>query len=607
MVVPPRNGQGAFVSFLGLVGLSMAILLLAGCDFSRESKPSILIIGVEGLGFEDLECESDGADDYSTSPLASICEEGVRFSHAYAPSPMTQATMASLLTGLYPFDHGVHHNGRDFLSARLSTAAEVALAKGYRTLFASGGPPVWRKSGFAQGFEVFDDVVEISPSVYYRPVEEVTRVFKRWFEQENSNRPFVSYLYLADLQFPQVGTRTIEGDLREKTRDAQVEEVSEGLGQLFAWMKSKKIWASTHVVLVGVNANGTEASSEPSSLSLRSDSVQVSLLIKPIRNDRDKATRWGVDRNVSLVDVGQTVLDWLGAPVARSSLASLQPVSLTSVLQQPDPNWPEDRLIASETAWPDWLEGAGVRWAFRQAQFLYVHDRKPLIFNTLTDRLEALPLRGSDPLWLLVSGNIQMLLREAHLPAFTGMQPHWLERLKLARQLWATDPTEATPVSSGWAAWRLRASLERRDWREVKKLALELGDSIGAYVASRQLGENVPLPRSMCVRLLLATKGDKKVQQAECDDERLLVLYSWQTAKTEEEKISAQDRFGRLFQQLWLDQDISRWNYLNDLRWNVDRQTPDAPSAVEYLLTLKEFEPINKRVLALLSAKDARL
>jgi len=113
------------------------LAFLSGCELTRDNQPSVLVIAVEGLSFETVGCDAEEFEG-----LKDFCEESVRFSHAYTPSDMSQASMASLLTGLYPFDHGVRHNGDNFLSARFRTLAEGALARHYRTLFVSGGPPI---------------------------------------------------------------------------------------------------------------------------------------------------------------------------------------------------------------------------------------------------------------------------------------------------------------------------------------------------------------------------------------------------------------------------------------------------------------------------------
>lgn len=586
-----------------LVLISLFVLV-AGCDIARDREPSILVIAVEGLSFETLSCDVD-----ELGGLKSFCEESVRFSHAYTPSSMSQAAMASLLTGLYPFDHLVRNNGNDFLSAKFRTLAEGALSRNYHTLFVSGGPPIWRKSGLAQGFEVFDDTMDLSPGIYYRPSDEVMRLFQHWSGEVQDGRPQFSVLFLADLQFPEVATRTNEGEVRELSPDAQKEEIVESIGTLVAWLKSKKRWNSMHVVLVGLNTlSDHNLKGEATPLSMRSAATQVTLFIKPARKERDNVIQWAVDRNVSLVDVGHTMFGWLGLEPPNASLPELQPQSLANALTEAEPNWDENRLVLSETAWPDWLEGAGVRWAIRQNQFLYIHDKKPLIFNTLTDRLESLPLKLNDPLWTAMNADVVNLLHRSKATPFGGMSANWPSMIARAKELFK-DGTVNEPSTEDrtWNRWYLRTALNQRKWKDVKKYAQQLGDPIGAYIASKQLNEPSPMPKNTCLKLMLATKGDKKSLQSECEDERVLALYSWQTSRNEEERTQAQERFLKLQGHAFMDQEIGRLNYLNDLRWDVDRQIPDMPATVDYLLTMKEFEPFNKKLAGFLGAKNGRL
>lgn len=582
--------------------------LLSACDLPREGKPSVLVIAVEGLGFEKINCDSDDSVARAEpSAFETLCQESIRFSHAYAPSTMSQATLASLLTGLYPFDHGVRNNGPDFLSARFRTSAEAALSRGYRTIFISGGAPTWRKSGLSQGFEIFEDNVEVTPGAFYRPAAEVFRILTNWLDSEAAGRPVMGFAYLADLQFPQVATVNREGELREKSPNGQLEEINESLGDLFRWLRQHRRWNSTNIILVGLNSIEHRENEDLPPLSIKSASVQVTLMIKPARKEADNVIQWGIDRNISLVDVGYTLFQILGQDPPMTSIASLKPESLLTALSQPEPVWEEDRLILSETAWPDWLEGAGVRWAIRQNQFLYVHDKTPQIFNTLTDRLENYTLKVNDPLWTSVNGGVLALLNSAQTPTFNGMRNHWLEQIQVARTLWLSglEPPRVKGTEP-WAKWILRRALIMRDWRELKRLSQEMGEPLGAFVASRQSGETLPVPRDPCIRLFLSTKGDKKTFASDCQDEKLLALYAWQSSKTDEDRLIAQERFIRLYNQAGLDQEIGRLNFLNDLRWDVDRSLPGAPSALDYLLTLKEFEPYAKKLTSSMAGKDFR-
>lgn len=591
------------------LGVALLVTLsVQACEFSRDGKPSVLILAVEGLGFNSLNCDAEELGESSLEGLRTFCDESVRFSHAYTPSTLSQSALASVLTGLYPFDHGVRTNGSEFLSARFRSLAEVASARRYHTFFVSGGAPILRKSGLAQGFEVFDDNVEPSLGQPYRPALEVSRLALSWLEQQRDGRPFFAALYFADLQFPQLATVSDDGDAREKSHMGQVAEVMESLNILVRHLKAQKLWHRTHVILMGLNSLERPITQiEPAALSLKSSSTQVALFIKPVSKARDTGLQWAIDRNVSLIDVSHTIFGWLGENPPPTSLSVLQPKTLVSALVQPEPNWNDERLILSESAWGDWLEGAGLRWALRQKQFLYIHDRRPLIFNTLTDKLENMPLKPGDPQWSLLSKDVAALLGQAQVQPFRGLSLFWSEQLRIARELWVEGRERPIKGNPPWTRWYLRQALNQRNWKEVRRLATEIGDPTGIYVASKHLGEFYPLPRNPCLRLILQAKGDKKAYQSECQDERLLALHAWRVAAADEDRGPVQERFTRLFGLNLLDQEIGRLNFLGGLRWDVDREWPTAPAAVDYILTLKEFDSFARRLPGLREGEDTRL
>jgi len=609
-IIANLNGHGQGKRRLGRIfALCVLILCLPSCEFPRENRPSILLIAVDGLSFNSLNCDAEELGESSLEGLRVFCGEAVRFSHAFTTSTMSQAALSSVLTGLYPFDHGVRTNGNDFLSARFRTLAEIASHQRFHTLFISGGAPVWRKSGLAQGYEVFDDTIDLNPKAPYRPAGEVVKLALNWLEQTRDGRPFFATLFFADLQFPLVPTVSDTNDVRAKGGTSQVSEVMESINGLVKYLKKQKLWNKTNIALFGLNSLDRPANAaDPAPLSLKSSSTQIALFIKPARKEADNEISWAIDRNVSLTDVGFTVFSWLGGenPPA-SSLPELQPRTLASVLDQPEPNWGEERLILSESAWADWLKGAGVRWALRQKHFLYIHDQKPLIYNTLTDKLENMPLKAADPLWSSLSTDVTALIRRAQVPPFRGMTGFWQEQLAVARELWREGDAHRRPrAADPWMKWYLRRALIEKNWRDVKRISQDMGEPVGAYVAAKHLHESLPLPRNPCVRLILAAKNNRSYQP-ECADEKILALHAWRSALSEEDRAAAQERFTRLYNHDILDQEIGRQNYLGELRWDVDREMPPAPMVVDYLLTLKEFEAFSRKLPGLRDAEDARL
>ena len=95
-----------------------------------------------------------------TEGLDRLAAEGVRFERAYSPAPITLPAHASLLTGLYPFAHGVRNNGNFYLGEKVETLATRPARAGYRTAAFLSSFVLDRRYGLARGFETYDDRME---------------------------------------------------------------------------------------------------------------------------------------------------------------------------------------------------------------------------------------------------------------------------------------------------------------------------------------------------------------------------------------------------------------------------------------------------------------
>jgi arylsulfatase len=93
-----------------------------------------------------------------TSPaLDALAAEGYRFERAYSTAPWTMASVASLLTGLYPSSHGVTRVSR--LPGEALTLAEILQSRGYATAGVVSHVVLGRHYDFDQGFEQYEDRV----------------------------------------------------------------------------------------------------------------------------------------------------------------------------------------------------------------------------------------------------------------------------------------------------------------------------------------------------------------------------------------------------------------------------------------------------------------
>jgi hypothetical protein len=405
--------------------LVFACVLVSGCSWKATPSQSYLVIVVDRLGNDFNGCRSE-SDDAAGSGLAELCKESVRFTHAFTTSTLSAAAAGSILTGQYPYGNGLRHNGRGelgTLSASVETVAERALQKGYRTLFVAGGAPLLRRTGLHQGFEIFDDSLQPNARRMHRPAREVADIFMKWIEgrlrTDDRSRnnlvkdPFFAVLHLADLQAPWSPSPDDSGRVRESTVRGQLQEIDETLLRLWTYLRREKLWDKTNIVLVGLQGDSADVrASEIPALDLHSDMTHVTLLIKegmrspaitsPPGQPEYKWSpqSWSFDVNVSLADVGATLMTWID-PKFTDVHGGDHGSSLAAALKGPGDSveqWRSlDRLIVSESAWARWQldQQLPIRVAIRRGPHLYIHDKPAStssIYHTLTDAFEVSPL-----------------------------------------------------------------------------------------------------------------------------------------------------------------------------------------------------------------------
>jgi arylsulfatase A-like enzyme len=84
-------------------------LVFAACDRIENTKPNIVFIFIDDLGWTDLSYM--GSEFYETPNIDRLAEHGMIFTNAYSNAANCAPTRASLLTGQYTVRHGVYTVG----------------------------------------------------------------------------------------------------------------------------------------------------------------------------------------------------------------------------------------------------------------------------------------------------------------------------------------------------------------------------------------------------------------------------------------------------------------------------------------------------------------
>lgn len=386
------------------LALIITFVLLASCQWSTNQRPSVLVIAIDEFGTSELNCANE-SDVASRSGFQIFCDEAIRFSHAFSTSAQSAPAMASLLTGTLPSVHGLRHHGLSWLNVDVQTVAEVASQNRYATSLFSAGAPLMRRTFLYRGFDIFDDNVTPTRKYPLRPFATNIQLFLSW--QEQTKAPFFSVIQSSDLLFPFQQTQNDFGENRELSFQSQLEELDENLYGLIQQLKSRGIWDSSYIFLVGLNGSKEyHRGNVIPPLNVLSDRAQISLLIKPPRPQKDYGRFWSIDENVSLADVGQTLLE-----IFNPSLSRGDGTSLLENLSRPKSKIDPNRILWIESAWPEQFGIHQIRQSVRKGQWVCINDRKISIYNSLADRLELSPLSSSDPGYSEVFADCQKLFQ----------------------------------------------------------------------------------------------------------------------------------------------------------------------------------------------------
>ena len=183
-----RTGlKAAFATFLVLVGGS--------CAGDREPARGVILISLDTLRADHL-----GLYGYErpTSPfLDELATRGVVFEHAYAQFPSTLTSHMSMLTGLYPAEHGVYPPAGK-LPPEIPLVAELLQAHGVRTAGHTEGGYVRGNFGFRRGFDEFD----ARDRAHDDSTERTFRRGKRFLRSLEPADPFFLFLHTYSVHAP---------------------------------------------------------------------------------------------------------------------------------------------------------------------------------------------------------------------------------------------------------------------------------------------------------------------------------------------------------------------------------------------------------------------
>lgn len=180
-----------------------------------KQRPNIILISLDTLRADHVSCY--GHERLTTPNIDRLASEGTRYSHAYSTAVWTPPAHASMLTGLYPSQHGVVHQNK--LAGEIFTIAELLRQNGYQTAGFVNNSQVGELVGLQKGHEDFYEIWrgleprQLAKRAWHKIREglrsadngaaETNRLIKNWLaRRRNSAKPFYLFVHYIDAHNP---------------------------------------------------------------------------------------------------------------------------------------------------------------------------------------------------------------------------------------------------------------------------------------------------------------------------------------------------------------------------------------------------------------------
>jgi arylsulfatase A-like enzyme len=216
--------------------------VLIGCVEAHH--PNVALISIDCLNQRQFVQAVEGG--YAPN-LSALRASSIAFSRAYAQAPWTTPSHMSMITGLYPSQHGrdiplnlmIQWNDYYPRVPRFSTLGDDLHAAGYRTAAFVGQGSISGIYGISQGFSVFEERRKgKASSDLTDSVEDVTR----WLDR-TKGKPFFLFFHTYDFHDRRpTGLESDKDDIRY---------IDQYLGRLLSELKTRGLYKDSLIIFTG--------------------------------------------------------------------------------------------------------------------------------------------------------------------------------------------------------------------------------------------------------------------------------------------------------------------------------------------------------------------
>lgn len=458
-----------------------ATAAIRGNGKPETPRQDVFLITIDTLRSDHVGCY--GYQRIQTPTIDELAKQGIRFAQAFTPSPITNTSHTSILTGLLPSSHGVSDFGVP-LAPNHPTLAEILNKEGYRTAAFIGSVILDSRKlapGLDRGFEFYDNFPEKTETTsrwgrLERRGMDVVQRAEHWLNAHDAGPHFV-WVHLYDPHDPYEPPPPYSETYKDRLYDGEIGYADSALGQFITYLKKRNWYEDALVIVAGDHGEGLgEHGEDTHGIFLYDSTTHVPLILK-LRNEREAGKV--VEQQVRTTDILPTVLELLEIPApANLDGASLKPAFL-------DPE-ALSRTVFGETDYPLRFGWAPLR-SVRNEGFKFIEAPRPELYDLSADPGE---LRNGYAPWDAEVQKLRKMLAEssgalphAGKPSATAVTPNTIAELRALGYLTAADARTSTDVPEPSLLPDPKDKIEEQNLLHVAMMASEDGRTVEARTA----------------------------------------------------------------------------------------------------------------------------
>ncbi len=414
-----------------------AFIAINACSPKSDSKPDIVLITLDTTRWDYM--HTYGFPLANTPNLDKLAAQGTRFRNAVSVSGTTFPSHASMLTGVYPRNHGARSNFHK-LNDDTQTVAQILTKNDYQTGSFVSFKGMHNMGKLDRGFEVASDQVRIkSDKIAIRPGNETLALTLDWLDTTNTAAPAFLWMHLFEphgpyeitpwfeKHFPNYNGQFKQGITVKQITDArrlgfsdndleamghiyagEIELADQYVGTLIEKLQARGNINNTVLIVVADHGQGMGENGQFGHGALLWESVlRVPLMIVDFRNPEPAV----VDQRVGTVDITPTILKSTGLDIpAGMAGRPLLPLN--------NPEGGADRLYYSEVHLMEKPDTKG-QWydpddlAVYMGEFKLRHRKgKNKLFSTTSESMQitAIPEKNAESLYYYLSDSVDAFL-----------------------------------------------------------------------------------------------------------------------------------------------------------------------------------------------------